>query len=284
MNRLLSMGLLAAGLIAAAPGPQAAAQPEFLEITIPVYSSLNPALRPPIALYAWETADGDTDPAEVRYIMVNTADHGSSYPQTAAYIQGNPNAPEWSAWGPYAPPDVGTSWASPPLDYGNYVFAVQGRDGTGAAEAVQEPRNIRRVRVAARTTGPLLTVTGDLIDPIVTSTITTPVTEVDAAPGTPISFCLEADASAYGGIVAGYRTDWDVADPDDDDAWSSGFVAYPGGVVCSTARAFSAGSHTFYAEAVDNDGYKSRVPILVHILGPSAVGTSTWGRVKALYR
>jgi hypothetical protein len=277
--------LLAVAVVAApAAGDQPLAQPHFLEITIPVYNGFNPASRPPIAPYEWQTLEGSPDPAEVRFIMVSASNFSDNYAQTLDYIRNNPNAPEWSPWEPYAPPDVGTSWTSPPMDFGPYVFAVQGRDAQGAAEEEFDlTRNARYVRVVNRTTGPLLEVTGDLIDPIRSVTTTHPVTEVDEEAGTAISFCLTADASQYGGVVEGYRIGWDITDPDDDDAWGMPFTPFPTPIVCSSPQIFMTGNHLFYAEAIDNDGYKSRVPILVHILPATPVEQTTWGNIKALY-
>ncbi|MDH3198091.1 MAG: hypothetical protein OEO21_07605 [Candidatus Krumholzibacteria bacterium] len=142
----------------------------------------------------------------------------------------------------------------------------------------------RPVELTAPTSGPTLEVTGDLIDPIVATSTTTPVTEVDVGPGTPISFCLTADASQYGGVVEGYRTGWDIGDPDDDDAWGMAFTPFPTATVCTSPQTFTAGSHMFYAEVIDDVGGKSRVPILVHIVAPTPVEQTTWGRIKELYR
>jgi hypothetical protein len=137
--------------------------------------------------------------------------------------------------------------------------------------------------LASTAPGPTLEVTGDLIGPIVTNTTATPVTEINVAPGTPMSFCLTADASGYGGVVAGYRTGWDITDPDDDNAWGMPFTPFPTPTVCTTAQVFLAGSHMFYAEVIDDAGIKSRVPILAHVLAPTPVEESTWGQIKALY-
>ena len=98
-----------------------------------------------------------------------------------------------------------------------------------------------------------------------------------------VSFCLTADASHYGLPVVGYRVGWDVADPDDDEAWGMAFAPYPGEMVCSSPHTFMAGSHIFYAEVICYDGYKSRVPILAHIVAPTSAEPTTWGRIKALY-
>jgi hypothetical protein len=262
----------------------ASAQPEFLEITYPDAGlGITPRDVAPVTTYAWQTFEDSTDPTEVRFVLLSTVPFGNSYLQTLQYLRTVPNAPEWSPWMAYLPPDMGTSWTSPEMDYGDYVFAVQGRDALGETELLVEPRNAARIRISLRETGPLLTVTGDLIDPIVTSVTTTPITEITVDGGTPVSFCWMADASMYGGVVDGYRYQWDMTDPDDEDQWETGFIPFPAPSVCSTPEDFFVGDHLFHVEVIDNAGYKSRVPILVHVIPTTPVEQTTWGRVKALY-
>jgi hypothetical protein len=260
------------------------AQTQFLEITIPLQAGLNPALRPPIATYLWQTYLGNPDPVEVRWIIVPTGAFNNSWWETEEYIRNNPGSTYWSVWHPYSPPDVGTSWTSVPLDLGNYVFAVQGKGAGGELdeEFVLE-RNMRRVQVSARTTGPLLTVTGDAIPDIVTATTTTPLTWIELDGGTPVTFCWTADASAYGLVVVGYRYSWDITDPNDPDAWDMPFTPFGQEQECSVEEVFDSGSHTFYVEVLDFDGFLSRVPIEISFtIVP--VEQETWGRIKALYR
>jgi len=205
-------------LIAQNPAP-------LVEITIPLQVGLNPAHRPPVATYEWQTLSGSADPAEVRWIIVPLVEHNNDWYEAEQYVRDNADAPEWSPWQPYSPPGTGTSWTSEPaLDYGLYVFAVQGRDGAGNVDAeFTLDRNLRRVVVGRRTTGPLLKVTGAFIDDIYTSVTSTPVTEVELEGGTPVSFCWEATGEDYGLPVTGYRYGWDVTDPGDDDAWPMPF-------------------------------------------------------------
>jgi hypothetical protein len=284
MYRLRSKYPLALVLVVASLASPAAAQPTFLEITYPVAGlGLTPRDVARVTTYAWQTFEGGTDPAEVRFVLLSTIPFGNSYLQTLNYLRTVPNAPEWSPWMPYSPPDVGTSWTSPEIDYGNYIFAVQGRDALGETELLIEPRNAARITITLRESGPLLTVTGDLIDPIVTSVTSTPLTEITVGAGTEIVFCWTADASTYGGVVDGYRYQWDMTDPDDENQWETGFIPFPSPSVCSAPEEFFAGDHLFHVEVIDNAGYKSRVPILVHVLPTTPVEQATWGRVKALY-
>jgi hypothetical protein len=258
------------------------AQTTYLEITDPAHFPLTPALVPAVQTYRWRNVTGGSDPAEVRHILVSTVPFGS-YAATLAYIIGNPNAAEWSPWVPYAPPGDGTSWTTPPVEFGGYVFAVQGRDNSGNTEPITVGRNARYVRYAAHVTGPLLTVTGDLIDPIVTSSTSTPITEIGVEGGTPLSFCWVADASAYGASVTGYRYGWDLTDPDDESQWEMAFTPLPTDGACSVPTSFQGGTHRIDIEVIDNTYVKSRVPIVIN-LSATPASPRTWGAVKALYR
>jgi hypothetical protein len=287
MHARILPSLLLAFAISSITVDVATTQPDpvrFVEITSPRPFAFTPADVPPVWTYEWKTVDGNEDPAEVRFVLLSTRIFNNSYSQTIAYLRGNPDAPEWSPWTAYLPPDVGTAWTSPPMDYGQYVFAVQGRDANGVVEPLlEEPRNVRRVKIQQRDTGPTLTVTGELISPIVATTTDTPVTETSTDGGVLVSFCWTAEAEHYGGTVTGYRYQWDIIDPDDEAQGETGFIPFPEPEVCSVLATFVTGDHTFTIEIQDNSGYKSRVPILVQFVTPNGVAVSTWGGVKALY-
>jgi hypothetical protein len=124
--------LIAFGLLLFASA--ASAQYTYINITMPRYAGLNPALVPPIMTYEWESwgyPPFTPHPAEVRWILEPCADHGNSFMATIDYIRNTPDAPGWFPWQPIDPPDVGTSWTTPPVEYGDYVFAIHGRDSTG---------------------------------------------------------------------------------------------------------------------------------------------------------
>jgi hypothetical protein len=144
-------------------------------------------------------------------------------------------------------------------------------------------RNMRRILVCVRTTGPLLIVTGEYIEDIITRTTETPLTEITLNTGTPVSFCWSADASAYCGVVTGYRYGLDINDLDDDDQWTIDFTPFVGEEACSPTYTFYFGVLVFYVEVIDNDGYKSRVPIKIHYLPDVPVEQTNWGRIKAFY-
>jgi len=236
---------------------------QFIEITLPVETGLDPALVPPITTYRWETAAGSSDPDSVRWIVV-LRDESDTWEQAEDYIRNNPDAPEWSDWHYYrAPDDSGKFWVTPPMDFGYYVFAVHGKDADGNVGTVFDlTSNMRRMLVSTRTTGPTLTVTSaSLPHPIESARINTPVTRIELTEGTPVQFCFTADASSYGGIVRGYRYGWDLTDPEDDTQWDIDWTPFVGPLACSPVKTFFFGVHTFYVEALDNSGFRSRVPV-----------------------
>jgi len=129
---------------------------------------------------------------------------------------------------------------------------------------------------------PLMTVTGDLIDPISTNMLNTPVTEISAAAGTTLTFCWIA-RPYQGSTVAGYRYQWDIADPNNESLWQMPFTFLPENGVCSIPQSFAGGSHRIDIETINNLNEKSRIPIVVN-MPPLAIAPITWGAVKALYR
>ncbi|HEX5132179.1 MAG TPA: hypothetical protein VFX92_06815 [Candidatus Krumholzibacteria bacterium] len=132
--------------------------------------------------------------------------------------------------------------------------------------------------------GPVLTVTGLGITPIVTSGLNPAPVSVDIAPGEPVSFCWTADASAYGGVVTAYRWGRDIADPDDPDQYEIAWTAFDGTETCSPGFAFFFGTHSFTIEVIDDGGNRSRAVITLRVVNPLPVEETTWGGVKALYR
>jgi hypothetical protein len=152
-------------------------------------------------------------------------------------------------------------------------------------ESFDEPRNARRIAIVFDVCDVvILEVTGNLIDPIVGyGPGSGPTIETEAPAWQTISFCLESKPDGCGMTAIGYRAEWDITDPDDDDAWGMPFTPFPTPVVCLPPRVFTGGSHLFIAEAVDISGFLVRVSVLVHIAAPTPVEPTTWGRIKALY-
>jgi hypothetical protein len=254
--------LIAASLLLCA----GAASAQSFNITIPYRVGLNPAERPPIATYEWASRGWIYNPVEVRWMFLDIDPFGDIWSMAIQYIRNTPDAPEWSPWQPYDPPGAGTSWTTPPMDYGLYVFALQGRDSAGVADTVfDESYNLRRIAVWNISTGPLVMVTNEdiLPWPIGSSTTTGDPFPVEWFNGMPASFCWTANANAKGLPVICHRYGWDLVDPDDpnDPGWEIPCTPWTNPEECSPDKVFQSGVHTFYAEAVDYDGFTGRVGI-----------------------
>ena len=61
-------------------------------------------------------------------------------------------------------------------------------------------------------------------------------------------FCWTAVPSEGGGDIESYRYGWDIVDLNDDELWETDFIPFDGSEVCSPARTFFFGSHTFWAQ------------------------------------
>ena len=234
-------------------------------ITIPRYTGFNPALVPPITTFRWETAGGVEPPDSVSWILESAQD---GFAQTIAYLRDQFDAVAWSPWHAYDPDhDAGTSWTTPPIDFGPYILAVRSKTGDETNRVLDEQLNLRRIRVATRSSGPVLTLTSNVHDPIITSVTGTPVTIVNVPAGLPIEFCWTADAEAYGGVVERHRYGWDIIDPGDPDAWDV-VAEYYGNEFCLEPRTFFFGTHTFTLEVTDNSDYSARIPVRINVTAP----------------
>jgi hypothetical protein len=235
---------------------------------------ITPADMPPISTLVWEAIDyvddenNRQDPDSVQWAMVSTVPHGNSFLQTIAYLQQNPDAPDWYPWSWYrAPQDSGKSWTTPPLEFGDYVFAIRAKDEAGAVTPVlTEPYNVRRIKVQQRLSGPTFIVTSSLIGSIIAATCDYPLTIVDVPAGVGLSFLLSACAQHYGGTVIGYRYGWDILDLDDPSQWETDYTPFIGSTATTPPREFNFGTHTFTAEVSDNSGFCTRIEVKVNIV------------------
>jgi hypothetical protein len=118
-------------------------------------------------------------------------------------------------------------------------------------------------------TGPVLTITNEYMDPIV-SPRTGAIIKIPE--GVPLTFCWTAKQAPDGGAIKAYRYGWDVIDPDDPELWDVDFTAYDGSNVCAPSRTFSGwGIHLFTVEVIDDAGASSRVMIAIQFVwGPSS--------------
>jgi len=252
-----------------------------VDIVVPTTRGSTPAQVPPISTFQWigkdyvSTEREVQDPDSVRWILLSTKKFDESWAATLDYIRANPDAPEWSDWVYYrAPGDSGRSYTTAALEFGPYMFAVQVKDEAGAVSAVfDQSRNVRRLLVSTRSTGPVLNVSNKYIGTIITSSPTTPPAIIDVPANIPMSFRFSADASGYGGVASGYRYGWDIQDLSDPEQWQIDFTPFvrtcgERSVPCaeSPERSWQFDTHTFYIEVIDNSGYTSRVAITVNVL------------------
>jgi hypothetical protein len=249
--------------------------PEVRITTPAAILGITPADMPPISTLVWEATDyvndelNTQDPDSVQWAMESTAGHGGSYIQTMDFLR-DPvlSKDSWYPWSWYrAPQDSGKSWTTPPLNFGDYVFAIRAKDEAGAVTPVlTEPVNMRRVKVASRLSGPTFIVTSSMIGSIIAATCDYPLTIVDVPADVEISFLLSACAEHYGGTVIGYRYGWDILDLDDPSQWEIDYTPFIGSTASTPPRAFNFGTHTFTAEVSDNSGFCSRIEVKINII------------------
>ncbi len=121
------------------------------------------------------------------------------------------------------------------------------------------------VFVFPSTNHPVLTVTNEYIDPVVSSSPDPAMVILEVPAGLDMEFCWSADASDYGGKVEAYRYGWDIADLNDPGQWAIDFTPLKRRGACAPPRAFSFGTHTFHVEVIDEFGSKSQVAIKANI-------------------
>ncbi len=235
---------------------------------------LTPSEVPPITTYSWTATDYVDDllteqaPESVQWAIESTSKHNASYVETLEFLRTRESASSWYPWAYYrAPLDAGRSWTTPPMEFGDYVFAMRAKDEAGAITPVlDERRNVRRIKVSRRTTGPRLVLTNQYVGSVIASTCDYPLTILDMAAGVGMSFSLSACADDYGGTVSGYRYGWDILDLNDPEQWETAYTPFVSSVATIPSRAYTFGTHTFTAEVIDNSGYCSRVEVKVNIV------------------
>jgi hypothetical protein len=248
--------------------------PEVTIVTPRRALGLTPSDVPPITTYEWTAVDYIDDleftqaPDSVQWALESTRNHRDSFAETLEFLRTPASADVWHPWTYYrAPQDSGTFWTTPPMDFGNYVFAMRAKDEAGAVTPVlDEQKNARRIRVSTRTTGPRLVLTNPYVGSVVAATCDFPLTILDIAAGVGMSFTLSACADDYGGTVAGYRYGWDILDLNDPDQWEIDYTPFVGSFAVIPERAFQFGTHTFTSEVIDNSGFCSRVEVKVNII------------------
>jgi hypothetical protein len=251
-----------------------------VDITVPTTSAYNPADVPPISTFQWIGRDyvsnerESQEPDSVRWILLPIKKFDGSWAATLEYMRNTPDAPEWSKWHYYqAPGDSGKSWTTPALELRNsFLFAVQVKDEAGAVTPVfDEDRNVRRISVSERSTGPVLVVYNKYIGTITTSSPNTSPVIIDLPANISMCFRLSANAAGYGGVASAYRYGWDIQDLNDPTEWKKDYTPFVRkclDIPCAETecQAWQFDSHTFYIEAIDNSGYASRVAVTVNVV------------------
>ncbi len=241
-------------------------------VDVPPRQTLGTAQLPPVATYRWRAYDyvdsrNDVqDPDSVQWALEPTRKHAGSYTQTIAYLRTPASRPSWQPWVCYtAPDDSGTTWTTPPMPFGDYVFAVRAKDDAGAVTPVlDEKYNVRRVIVSTRTTGPTFTLANPYLGALQTATCESALKILDIPAGVPLAFTLRANADWYGGEVVGYRYGWDIADLTDPAQWEIDYTPFIATEATTPGRAFYMGTHIFSAEVIDNSGNCSRIEVKIN--------------------
>jgi hypothetical protein len=214
-----------------------------------------------VTRFRWRSGS-PTPPAGVRYLWSEIVDTAGAYDPGFDIIAAlnehlDRYEDRWSPWIPFdAPDDSGTTTIigdDEKVDIGTfYIFAVQaaGRYGT-VTDSFSAAANVRLFR-AQPSLGALLTV----IEPLLGGKRYIGTSQAPARrhvpTGTPLHFRWWADASSYGGEVAGYRHGWDVHDTD---RWAA---PYRLDETAALEAVFHAGTHTLTVEAVDLGGNVTR--------------------------
>lgn len=257
-----------------------------VDVVIPTTKGSAAAEVPKRSRFSWVgldyiSAKNETQsPDSVRWILVPVSKHGS-FDAALEYIRRTPDdqmTKEKGIWYPWkyydAPGDSGRAWTTDELDIpSSHLFAVQVKDEAGAVSPVfDENRNVRRINVSPRNTGPVLTLNNKFIGTIITASPDTAPVIIDLPSNIAMCFRITADARPYGGVASGYRYGWDMQDLNDPEQWATDFTPFvrtdhDGKPVADIpCRAWQFDSHTIYIEVIDNSGYKSRVGVTLNIV------------------
>lgn len=145
----------------------------------------------------------------------------------------------------------------------SYAFVVQAKDDAGAVSSIFSRRSNIRHFMPMTPTGPLMAVREPFMGSFSFLGVDMRGEQIDVPPGFLMRFSWSADASSYGGVVAGYRYGWDVEDLGDPRDWDCASNPY---TLSALPRTFYSGIHTLYIEAVDNLGTKTLGTIEVNII------------------
>jgi hypothetical protein len=66
--------------------------------------------------------------------------------------------------------------------------------------------------------------------------------------------------------LQGYRYGWDILDLNDPEQWETTLTPFVGTYAQTPIRTFFFGTHTFFAEVIDNNGYETRAVVVINIV------------------
>jgi hypothetical protein len=219
--------------------------------------------------FTWRAGDG-AEPVAIRHLWSLVVDTSGTYSSSFDIIKDlneNPWRYEhaWSRWIPFdAPGDSGRATIlgdDESLQSGkSYIFAVQARDRAGRITGAFDTRtNARRFGINSRPT-PFLTLYDDYLVGFRFFGMSLSPEQRDLPPGIPLRIRWRADASDYGGEIAGYRYAWDVPDVSVWDAPFRSDLTEAGEVT------FFAGVHTLFVETLDVAGNHTLARVTVNVV------------------
>jgi len=216
---------------------------------------------PPITTFRWTGYDPIDKPNKtqevdsIRYMLTSytmvTLDQLNEHPETFERL--------WSKWYPYeAPGDSGRSTTVGDDEVLSrlhaYILAIQAKDEAGAITSVFSLRDNARAFAVLPVPGPILGVSEPYLGILRVQGTNNRAQTFSLPAGFVLHFSWSADASSYGGVILSYRYGWDVLDLNDPNDWDVYASPY---VKSAPPRVLSAGIHTLYVEAVDNNGKSS---------------------------
>jgi hypothetical protein len=213
---------------------------------------------PPVIVFEWRS-ELDEDPEFVRYLCSEIIDTNGEYdPSFDVVLDLNENPRRydhlWSKWIRYDERNESghmvTIGLDDPLEIGKaHIFAVQARGRCRTVtRTFSEDRNVRLFVVSSKV-APLLYIREPNLGSFkFLGTSMNPV-QVRFAPGAPLNFSWEADASDYGGLIVSYRYGWNITDPADPGQWD---VCHHPTHTSAPEKSLFSGIHTLWVETIDN--------------------------------
>jgi hypothetical protein len=236
------------------PAPQL---PEPYVVIEQPSTSANTPFYSQYTIFRWREGDG-TLISHVRHLFTQVIDTTGEYNPGFNLLGDLNNNPwryedRWSGWTPFEAPDGSGRMAvigdDEEVTLGRYhIFAVQAMDDMEQVTTVFSTQINARKFGVTNPIGPTL----KLYEPILRGDkfigISLFPMKRELPPGVPLTFKWIADASSYGGEIAGYRYGWDILNFE---AWDAPYLHH---CTSSIETTFHAGVHTLYIEAIDQAG------------------------------